>query len=81
MIVLLPIQLAIICGAILWVDEILPLLNQSWLDFKPVNCSLCVSFWISVILGLLTIPMLTPLEFIYLVVVTPIGLRYLEGKL
>ena len=81
MIELLPIQLAIICGAVLWVDEILPLLDQEWLDFEPVNCSLCIAFWISLLVGLLTIRMLTPLEFIYLVVVTPIGLRYLEGKL
>ena len=93
---LLPYQLIVVGMALLWVDFILPLLDLEWLNRKPTNCTLCLTFWGSLMIGLgnlcLTfwgslmlglgnLSVLTSLEFIYLITVTPLLLRYIEARL
>ena len=78
---LLPYQLIVVGMALLWVDFILPLLDLEWLNRKPTNCTLCLTFWGSLMLGLGNLSVLTSLEFIYLVTVTPLLLRYIEARL
>ena len=81
MIRLIPYQLVVIGIALLWVDYILPMLKSKWLERKPTNCTLCLTFWGSVMLGLGNLSVLTSLEFIYLGTVTPLLLRYIEARL
>ena len=81
MIRLIPYQLVVIGIALLWVDYILPMLKSKWLERKPTNCTLCLTFWGSVMLGLGNLSVLTSLEFIYLITVTPLLLRYIEARL
>ncbi len=78
---LLPYQLIVVGMALLWVDFILPLLDLEWLNRKPTNCTLCLTFWGSLMIGLGNLSVLTSLEFIYLVTVTPLLLRYIEARL
>ena len=78
---LLPYQLIVVGMALLWVDFILPLLDLEWLNRKPINCTLCLTFWGSLMLGLGNLSVLTSLEFIYLGTVTPLLLRYIEARL
>lgn len=78
---LLPYQLIVVGMALLWVDFILPLLDLEWLNRKPTNCTLCLTFWGSLMLGLGNLSVLTSLEFIYLITVTPLLLRYIEARL
>ena len=78
---LLPYQLIVVGMALLWVDFILPLLDLEWLNRKPINCALCLTFWGSLMIGLGNLSVLTSLEFIYLVAVTPLLLRYIEARL
>ena len=78
---LLPYQLIVVGVALLWVDLILPLLDLEWLNRKPTNCTLCLTFWGSLMLGLGNLSVLTSLEFIYLITVTPLLLRYIEARL
>ncbi len=78
---LLPYQLIVVGMALLWVDFILPLLDLEWLNRKPTNCTLCLTFWGSLMLGLGNLSVLTSLEFIYLIAVTPLLLRYIEARL
>ena len=82
---LLPYQLIVVGMALLWVDFILPLLDfildLEWLNRKPIKCADCLTFWGSLMLGLGNLSVLTSLEFIYLITVTPLLLRYIEARL
>lgn len=54
-----------------WVDYIRPMINK--FDYKPFNCSFCLSLWISIIFVL----------FIgeWLILVTPLFIRIIERRL
>ncbi len=78
---LLPYQLIVVGMALLWVDSIIPFIFFTWLNRKPINCALCLTFWGSLMLGLGNLSVLTSLEFIYLITVTPLLLRYIEARL
>ena len=63
--------LVIITIATTWVDYARPLINK-W-DYKPFNCSFCLTFWISLIYFLIT---LDPI-----ILITPLILRIIERRL
>jgi len=63
--------LLIITIATTWVDYARPLINK-W-DYKPFNCSFCLTFWISLIYFLIT---LDPI-----ILITPLILRIIERRL
>ena len=78
---LLPYQLVVIGIALLWVDYVLAFFSSKRLNKPPFNCTLCLTFWGSLMLGLGNLSVLTSLEFIYLITVTPLLLRYIEARL
>ena len=59
--------LIIISLATTWVDYARPLINK--LDYKPFNCSFCITFWLSLIT-------LDPL-----ILASPLFLRIIERRL
>ena len=61
----------IITIATTWVDYARPLIDK-W-DYKPFNCSFCISFWLSLIYFLIT---LNPI-----ILITPLILRIIERRL
>jgi hypothetical protein len=63
--------LLIITIATTWVDYARPLIDK-W-DYKPFNCSFCISFWLSLIYFLIT---LNPI-----ILITPLILRIIERRL
>lgn len=63
--------LVIITIATTWVDYARPLINK-W-DYKPFNCSFCLTFWLSLIYFLIT---LDPI-----ILITPLILRIIERRL
>ena len=54
-----------------WVDYARPLIDK-W-DYKPFNCSFCLTFWLSLIYFLIT---LNPI-----ILITPLILRIIERRL
>jgi len=56
-----------------WVDFVLPMLKGK-LDFKPFNCSFCLSFWLSILLVCFV-------QGWWLVLSAPLFLRIVERKL
>ena len=60
--------LVIITIATTWVDYARPLVDK-W-DYKPFNCSFCLTFWLSLIYFLIT---LNPI-----ILITPLILRIIE---
>tara|TARA_R110002110_G_scaffold55736_1_gene158935 strand:+ start:3409 stop:3630 length:222 start_codon:yes stop_codon:yes gene_type:complete len=56
-----------------WVDFVLPMLKGK-LDFKPFNCSFCLSFWLSILVVCFV-------QGCWLVLSTPLFLRIVERKL
>lgn len=63
--------LVIITIATTWVDYGRPLIDK-W-DYKPFNCSFCLTFWLSLIYFLIT---LNPI-----ILITPLILRIIERRL
>ncbi len=63
--------LVIITIATTWVDYARPLIDK-W-DYKPFNCSFCLTFWLSLIYFLIT---LNPI-----ILTTPLILRIIERRL
>ena len=63
--------LVIITIATTWVDYARPLIDK-W-DYKPFNCSFCISFWLSLIYFLIT---LNPI-----ILISPLILRIIERRL
>ena len=63
--------LVIITIATTWVDYARPLIDK-W-DYKPFNCSFCLTFWLSLIYFLTT---LNPI-----ILITPLILRIIERRL
>lgn len=63
--------LVIITIATTWVDYARPLIDK-W-DYKPFNCSFCITFWLSLIYFLIT---LDPI-----ILITPLILRIIERRL
>jgi hypothetical protein len=63
--------LIILLLATTWTDYARPMINK--LDYKPFNCSFCLSFWISLITFFIT---LDPL-----ILTTPLFLRIIERRL
>ena len=67
--------LLIITFTTTWVDYIINMpIFRNTLDFKPLNCSYCLSVWISVIIVSLSLGG-------WLVLVTPLLLRIIERRL
>ena len=63
--------LIIITVTTTWVDYARPLIDK-W-NFKPLNCSFCLTFWLSLIFFLIT---LDPI-----VLTSPLILRIIERRL
>lgn len=63
--------LVIITIATTWVDYARPLVNK--LNYKPFNCSFCLTFWLSLIYFLIT---LNPI-----ILISPLILRIIERRL
>ena len=63
--------LIIISLSTTWVDYALPMINR--LDYKPFNCSFCLTFWLSLITFFVT---LEPI-----VLTSPLFLRIIERRL
>ena len=63
--------LVIITISTTWVDYARPLIDK-W-DYKPFNCSFCLTFWLSLIYFLIT---LDPI-----ILITPLILRIIERRL
>jgi hypothetical protein len=63
--------LVIITITTTWVDYARPLIDK-W-DYKPFNCSFCLTFWLSLIYFLIT---LNPI-----ILITPLILRIIERRL
>ena len=63
--------LVIITISTTWVDYARPLIDK-W-DYKPFNCSFCLTFWLSLIYFLIT---LNPI-----ILITPLILRIIERRL
>ena len=63
--------LIIISLATTWVDYALPMINR--LNYKPFNCSFCLTFWLSLITFFVT---LDPI-----VLTSPLFLRIIERRL
>ena len=63
--------LVIITIATTWVDYARPLINK-W-DYKPFNCSFCLTFWLSLIYFLITLDTI--------ILITPLILRIIERRL
>ena len=67
------IDILLICTfATTFVDYILPILGVR-LNFKPLNCSFCLSFWLSLLFAIVTG------QLYYLV--SPLFLRIIERRL
>lgn len=60
MIVISTYLIATVC-ILLWTDwiETIPIKYikdvRQWLDYKPFNCSLCLSFWLGVVISIITL--------------------------
>jgi hypothetical protein len=63
--------LVIITIATTWVDYARPLIDK-W-DYKPFNCSFCLTFWLSLIYFLITLDQI--------ILITPLILRIIERRL
>jgi len=63
--------LVIITISTTWVDYARPLIDK-W-DYKPFNCSFCLTFWLSLIYFLITS---NPI-----ILITPLILRIIERRL
>ena len=63
--------LLIITFTTTWVDYVLPIINR--LDYKPFNCSFCLTFWISLLTFFIN---LDPY-----ILISPLILRIIERRL
>jgi len=69
----LKLSIIIITFTTTWVDYILPMLKGR-LDFKPINCAFCLSFWISILFVCF-------IREWWFVLATPLLLRVIERRL